>query len=298
MNKFAFLLILTVFSNVVFAYPFLTKSKILKEFGLKIMIGEIQNDAIVFDKDVLKKNNVFANGSNSFLITSSGIKPLKDKTFSRNLTRVCGDPYPGIGFPKEGQDGFLILAGNNVQNIFKWYPAKKANNKTIPSYLKSIISDTLEETSIYFPDILNKMVYQVRWERYLTENDIKKFCKGMAEWNVKIDPKKSYSALYESCIKNKEYCEKETRLIVGLKDDRDSCIEITNSVIDCDGQAIKGFNLREFLGTLTIKVGLKEETWLIWNAPGTEGDGIYGIEIHDVGKKVKPTEEWLVYNGC
>ncbi len=69
--------------------------------------------------------------------------------------------------------------------------------------------------------------------------------------------------------------------------------------IDCDSRAKKGYDLFEFLGVLKLLDGKREETWLLWNAPGYEGEGIYGIEINDIGRRNKSNnEEWLVYNGC
>jgi hypothetical protein len=62
--------------------------------------------------------------------------------------------------------------------------------------------------------------------------------------------------------------------------------------------ATTGFDLKEFLGVLKIEYLSMKEVWLLWNAPGYEGDGIYAIEINDIPKKERLFEEWLVYNGC
>ena len=76
---FIFLSIIALIPNLSFAYPFLTKSKILKELGAQILVGENQDDAIVFDKDVLREYHVPTDGSGAYLITSNGLIALKAK---------------------------------------------------------------------------------------------------------------------------------------------------------------------------------------------------------------------------
>ena len=60
----------------------------------------------------------------------------------------------------------------------------------------------------------------------------------------------------------------------------------------------KGDSIQNFLGVLEITYKNQKETWLFWDAPGYEGDGIYGIKIEDLKTFEKPSAEWLVYTGC
>jgi hypothetical protein len=122
---------------------------------------------------------------------------------------------------------------------------------------------------------------------------------NFAKWNVKIDSSKIYKKLYEECLKlDSIHCADEERVVINFQDSSGKCLEITNSAIDCDNKAGIGVGLREFLGVLKIEYQTIKETWLLWNAPGYEGDGIYAIEINDIPKKNRLLQEWLVYNGC
>lgn len=267
------------------AYPFLTKSQILKAKGIRIFVGENQNDAIVFEKEVMEKNGIPKDGSNTFLITSNGLYPLEGMTEERNLVQACGDPYPGIGFKKNGQNGFLISTGINIAGVLKWNPAKVLPKQKPPSCLKKLTKMDNASYSAYASEGLNGVIHQISWRRKLTEVDFINYCKNMAAWNAKIQKDRSYSELYTKCIEQKWYCDYEDRLIVSIQDERQRCQEITNTILDCDGRASVGKDLHNFLGVLKIRSGSKKEVWLLWNAPGYEGEGIYTIEINDIGKK-------------
>lgn len=122
---------------------------------------------------------------------------------------------------------------------------------------------------------------------------------GFAKWNTKSDRSASYKKLYAECLVTPSYhCSDETRVVINLQDNNGKCYGITNSAIDCDGKSGIGENLREFLGILKIQYQSMKEIWLLWNAPGYEGDGIYAIEIKEIPNKKRLLEEWLVYNGC
>ena len=108
----------------------------------------------------------------------------------------------------------------------------------------------------------------------------------------------SYKKLYEDCINGERYCKDEERVVINLHEKNGKCLQVTNSAIDCEGKATLGVDLREFLGILKIEYNSMKEVWLLWNAPGYEGDGIYAIEINDISNKNRLLEEWLVYNGC
>ena len=129
-----FLSIFSLTPSTSFAYPFLTKSNILKELGAQILVGENQDDAIVFDKEVLKEYHVSIDGSGSYLITTNGLIPLKGKTSKKNLLRMCADPYPGVGFNKVDGKEIFIATGKNLEGVIHWYPAEavkkvKSNSK-------------------------------------------------------------------------------------------------------------------------------------------------------------------------
>lgn len=294
-----FFVCLLILPSVATAEQFLTNSNILKAKGIQIFVGENHDDAVVFDKDVLKKYNISKDGTNLFLITSNGLIPLKGKNVQKNLTQACGDPYPGIGFKKEGNKGFLIAKGYNINGIIKWYPAKELVKQKIPLCLKKITNIKNASFSSYTSSGLKGTIQQISWRKKLTETDFINYCKEMAEHNVNINKNMSYSNLYNDCIQQKQYCEFEDRVFVSFYDEQNQCKEVTSAIIDCDGKtATAGYDLRKFLGVLKIRSGSKEEVWLLWNAPGYEGEGIFAVEINDIGKREKPSAEWLVYTGC
>ena len=278
------------------AYPFLTKSKILKNIGAQILVGEDQGDAIVFDKDVLMEHKVPADGSGSYLITSNGLKPLEGKVAPKNLLKMCGDPYPGIGFNKENNNGIFIATGKNLEGVIQWHPAEHIETKK-SNCLKGLPADGVQFAS-YLSTVLNGVIHQARWKRVLTNKEIEVNCRSYAEFNAKINQQTPAENLFKNCMKDSWMCHDEERLIVSFQSNKGECKKVIKSQIDCDGKALAGENLHEFLGVIVIKKDSEQETWLIWNAPGYEGDGVYAIEIKDLGKKVKPSEEWLVYNGC
>jgi len=286
-----------IFPATSIAFPFLTKSRILKNIGAQILVGENQNDAVVFDEDILRKYQVPTDGSNTFLISSDGLQSLKGKTVQKNILKACGPPYPGIGFKKEGYKGFLIVTGENLGNMIKWFPAKQININNSNCFTGLPNTHEIRFTTFY-SDLLNGSINQARWTRKLTEKEIEEECRAMAEWNVKINKEKKFEKLYNGCIEGGWVCSEEERLVIVFRDKNGKCDVIINSSIDCDGQAKTGKNLYEFLGVLKLQHESEEEIWLIWNAPGYEGDGIYTIEIEDLKNKEKSSEEWLVYNGC
>ena len=101
------------------AYPFLTKSKILNQIGAQILVGEKQEDAIVFDKDVLKEYHVPIDGKGTYLITSKGLVSMEGKTVSKQLFQMCDDPYPGIGYKKVNNDDIFIATGENLKGVIR-----------------------------------------------------------------------------------------------------------------------------------------------------------------------------------
>ena len=124
----------------------------------------------------------------------------------------------------------------------------------------------------------------------------------MAKWNFKVNKSQTKDMTIESftnkCLKHKSYCSFEVIHKIGLINKDRKCRELFSFVADCDGATGKHANLQEFLGILKIVDEDAKEIWFLWNSPGHEGDGIYGIEISDLWKKNKPSEEWIVYNGC
>jgi len=293
---FIFIAIIALIPCTSSAYPFLTKSKILKELGVQILVGENQADAIVFDKDVLKEYDVPIDGSGSFIITANGIVPLKGKTSKKNLFNMCADPYPGIGFNKVNGKGIFIANGTNLKGVIHWYPAEFA--KIEQSKCFNNLTAGKVKFSSYQSTVLKAIIHQARWSRKLTKNEIMENCKSFADLNAKRNQQTPVEDLYEECLSSSWPCRDEERLIITFENNNGDCKEVTNSRIDCDGRAGIGEGLREFLGTMIIKKDKAQEIWLIWNAPGYEGDGIYAIEIKDLEKKERPSEEWLVYNGC
>ncbi len=276
------------------ADEFLTKSPALYDAGIKLYVGENQKDAIVFhmrDIGYIKEPAIF-------VLTSTGAHSLKGKLSYMDLQKVCGNSIPGIGFKKKGYDGFLVAVGKDIDKYIKFFPAQRKPTNS----LKSCLSESPKEPSIVeaFSSIgIVGTIQQVRWKRSLTKEEIEKQCDGFAKWNVKIDNQKSYEDLYNKCISGSGWhCSDEERVVISLQDNNGKCLEITNAAIDCDGQAPIGVNLREFLGVLKVEYHSRKEVWLLWNAPGYEGDGIYAVEVNDISNKPRHFEEWLVYNGC
>lgn len=278
------------------AYPFFSKSKLLKQLGAQILISEDQADALVFDKTILKDHNVPVDGRDTYLITSKGLVPMEGKTITKNLMQMCDNPYPGVGFKKTNGDGIFIATGKDLEGSISWYPAVASNAKSIHCF-EGLVGGKAKYSS-YKSKNLQGAIKQVRWGRKLSDQEIKTKCKEFADYNARLNPETQADDLNQDCLGGGYICKEEERLIVICETHNGECKEITNSLIDCDAMAVDGYNLNEFLGTLVIKSGSAQETWLIWNAPGYEGQGVYAIEINDLGKKEKPSEEWLVYNGC
>lgn len=285
---------LLIFAKIVHADQFITKSNILKNADIKIFVGENQKEAIVFHNSDI--GNI--KDSDLYVLTSRGPYSLKGQLVKMDLLNECGNPIPGIGYKKKGHDGFLIATGENIDKIIKFYPAQRKSPKDIKTCLKELPKaqkNILELTS----NGIQGEIQQIRWKRNLTKDEIKKQCDDFAKWNVKIDNSKNQKELYEKCLGGDVgHCKDEERVAIYLHDNNGKCLEITNSAIDCDGKAGIGVDLREFLGILKIEYKSIKEVWLLWNAPGYEGDGIYAIEINDITNKNRLHEEWLVYNGC
>ena len=290
--KFIIIIVFLLLPIIATADRFITKSKILKENNLKIFVGENQKEAVVFHLNDL--DNI--NDENIFFLTSKGSHSLKGKLNKMKLLNECDRSDDGIGFEKENKNGFFIASGQNVHNIITWNPSKKIRKKEsrfcgLPPD-QSVISKNLLFTS----DALDQTIYQVRWKRELTKVEIDNRCKGHAEYNMKIfnyNDVARYKEMYESCLKWD--CNFESKQVTGMINKKGQCKELYNSTSDCDGQPSL---LDEFLGVLKLKDNSQEESWLIWNAPGYEGDGIYAIEKKDLGKKENVNSEWLIYNGC
>ena len=294
-----FLFISAILPATSSSYPFLTKSAILKELGAQILIAENQSDAIVFDKDILKEYHVPVDGSDTYLISTNGLIPMKGKTSEKTLFEMCADPYPGIGFKKVDGKEIFIVTGKNLEGAIYWYPAEVITQKNQKSKCFKNVSAKNPKHSSYKSTVPAGVVQQIRWRRDLTKVELEANCRSFADWNAKLNQKYNAENMYKECLTGNHYiCTNEEKLIVAFKSNDRECKEITSSSIDCDLKAGIGENLHEFLGTLVLKKGTSQETWLIWNAPGYEGEGVYAFEINDLGKKVKPSEDWLVYNGC
>ncbi len=284
------------------ANEFLTKSGALYEAGIRLYVGEDQKDAIGFHiRDI-----GYAKETALFVLTPTGARSLKGKLSPISLLNECGDPVPGIGFKKRGYDGFLVAVGKNIDKYVKFFPAQITSSKSQKSCLTELPKEQMKVAE-YASSGLDGIIQQVRWKRNLTQGEIEKQCDSFAKWNVKIDNertydignKRTYEELYKMCMSGPGgHCPLEERVVINLQDNSGKCLEITNSAIDCDGQAPIGVDLREFLGVLRIEYKSRKEVWLLWNAPGYEGDGIYAVEINDISKKPRYFEEWLVYNGC
>lgn len=276
------------------ADEFLTKSGALYNAGIRLYVGENQKDAIVFHiRDI-----GYSKESALFVLTTTGARPLKGKLSSINLLNECGHPVPGIGFKKKGYDGFLIAVGKDVDRYIKFFPSRSNLSNSQKSCLTELPKEQMKVVEYSSPG-LNGIIQQIRWKRNLTQEEIEKQCDSFAKWNVKIDNQKSYDDLYKKCISGPGWhCPNEERVVINIQDSNSKCLEITNSAIDCDGKAPIGVDLREFLGVLKVEYKSTKEVWLLWNAPGYEGDGIYAVEINDIPKKSRYFEEWLVYNGC
>jgi hypothetical protein len=214
-----------------------------------------------------------------------------------DLLNECGNPIPGVGFKKKGHDGFLMATGKSIEKIIKFYPAQNKTPQDINTCLK-VLPKEQKKIIEYRSNGLNGTIQQIRWKRNLTKDEIEKECDSIAKWNIKYDKNKTYKELYEKCLGGAWYCKDEERVVINLKDNNGKCLEITNSAIDCHGKAEIGVDLQEFLGVLKIEYQSMKEVWLLWNAPGYEGDGIYAIEINEITHKNRLLEEWLVYNGC
>lgn len=276
------------------ADEFLTRSGALHNAGIRLYVGEDQKDAIGFHiRDI-----GYAKDSALFVLTSTGARPLKGKLASINLLNECGDPVPGIGFKKKGYDGFLVAVGKDIDKYVKFYPARSRSGGSQKSCLTELPKEQIRIIE-YASAGLEGIIQQFRWKRKLSQSEIEKLCDSFAQWNVKIDNQKTYEDLYKICISGPGgHCTDEERVVINIQDSNDKCLEVTNSAVDCDGQATIGVDLREFLGILKIEYKSRKEMWLLWNAPGYEGDGIYAVEINDIPKKPRHFEEWLVYNGC
>ena len=89
--------------------------------------------------------------------------------------------------------------------------------------------------------------------------------------------------------------------MVGLLDVKGKWRQIVHNCLenaDLVWFATRGANMYDFLGILEVESGSGTERWLIFNEPGIEGDGLYTIEIKDVGKEAPPSAESVLYNGC
>ncbi len=276
------------------ADEFLTKSGALYNAGIRLYVGENQKDAIVFHT----RDIGYTNESALHVLTTAGARPLKGKLSSINLLNECGNPVPGIGFKKKEYDGFLIAVGKDVDRYIKFFPAQSKSAKSQKSCLSELPKEKMKVVEYSSPG-LDGIIQQVRWKRNFTQEEIEKQCDSLAKWNVKIDNQKCFEDLYKKCISVPGWhCSDEERIVINLQDSNGKCLEITNSTVDCDGKAPIGVDLRQFLGVLKIEYQSTKEVWLLWNAPGYEGDGIYAVEINDIPKKPRHFEEWLVYNGC
>lgn len=279
------------------AYPFLTKSKILRDLGIQILVGENQADAIVFDKAVLKKYGVPADGTDTYLIARKGLRSLRGRASKMNLLKMCAPPYPGVGFNKGNDEGFLIATGKGLEGVIRWYPAETVRYEKSDCF-SNLNADDVEFSS-YRSEILGGHIHQARWIRALTRTEIDENCRSSADRNAEMNQQTPVDdSYYKNCLSGGWTCRDEGRLIVIFDSKAGECREITNSSIECYGRAGKGEDLRDFLGVVVLRKDSVQETWLIWNAPGYEGDGVYAIEVKDLGKEDTQSAEWRVYNGC
>lgn len=275
------------------ADQFLNKSKILKANDIKIFVGEDQKNAIVLHKEDISNYR-----DSVYLLAVDGVHSLKGKTLERDLLRECGERVAGTGFRKDNKNGFLIAMGKRVQNIAKWYPAKSIKNGKVSSCVKKVATERGAKIHYDASDGIEEIIFQVKWQRTLSKEERQSYCNEMAKWNIGHNSNETEASLTEKCLQQEWACKDEDRNVVGLVDKKGACRLIMDAIIDCDGRPKVGHALDKFLGVLKLKDGGQEEIWFLWNAPGYEGDGIYAIEMSDIGQKDRPTEEWLVYNGC
>ncbi|MFC1836288.1 hypothetical protein ACFL2Q_16470, partial [Thermodesulfobacteriota bacterium] len=102
--------------------------------------------------------------------------------------------------------------------------------------------------------------------------------------------------IYE--IEWRDSSEEVDHRIVGFVDASGRHTQLSHSMSDFDGYLVSGPNPQEALGVLEISYKAQKETWLIFNAPGVEGDGVYAVRMDDIGSAAKSHGEWVVYNGC
>ena len=211
-------------SSTSFAYPFLTKSKLLKQLGAQILISEDQGDAIVFDKRILKEHNVPVDGRDTYLITSNGLVSMEGKTVTKDLMQMCDNPYPGVGFKKTNGDGIFIVTGKNLVGSISWTPAIVSNEEN-HSCFKNLEGNNPKYSSYKSKDIQG-LIRHARWGKEFSTQEIKTKCKKFADYNAQINPEIQANDLYQKCIGGGYICKNEERLIVTYENSNGECKEI------------------------------------------------------------------------
>ncbi|MFH0824165.1 MAG: hypothetical protein V2B18_15545, partial [Pseudomonadota bacterium] len=221
----------------------------------------------------------------------------------RQLQHECGSDDRGQGFLKHGRRGVLVAVGKMVRANLRWYPAKETQMAKTMSPEDEALLRYPANYKIYSASRLDGVVIKGRWKRDYTEDEKAACCGRSAEAKVKTPPsKKTVEEPDNDCEKN-GYCLHIFCNVVGMLDYKGRWREIIhNCQEDADllWHGTQGACMYDFLGVLQINRPYTEkgETWLIFNEPGIEGDGIYAIELEDVGKRKPPSAESLVYNGC
>ncbi len=264
--KIVILLSLVFNANFAYSSQFLEKSELLMKNKIKIFIGDIVENKISIDNPSIKKT------TNLYIVDGSGIK--KTKYIGDGGIQNCrGGSIQAPSFVLTNNSAPLLILSSNKSIKFKWTKAEKIKSHKCSNLITD--KNTIYKTSLKDPEIIIRSIHQKR----LTAKETREDCKTD-----------------EMCL---EMSKTKDRDILNIGYSNNCLIKnVVQKIRDVDGKEYGQNAIDELLGTLEITDSSVKEEWLIFDAPGYEGDGILGVQKENFMKSDFSKIDWVVYNGC
>lgn len=253
------ILFLLILSMPTWANEFLKNSKVLKEEGIKAYSGEYHSGSGLYE--IVIENNYKLSFNNLFQVENEGFIPLKGRVGVGKISG-CGGKYNGISYPvsKKASPVIFEKKSSNLQIIWKQASALR--------------------------DRANAQCFKK--SHFLNEIDIKNFNINGVE-------------IYIKRSKNKKSDREFRYLEVGtwsLENGTCKKSEFYKVLLDEDGKNPPEGSVTQVFGLLQFQKNDKIEKWMLFKAPGYEGEGILALPLSDLLQGKFSNLDWLIYNGC
>lgn len=274
-------LLLLLGSGPIHADGFLSKSRLLRGSGIRIIPAQQTRDGLVLpvaDSDRLEAK---------IFLSSGGVYPIKKSSGRKRKLNVhtCGGDE--LAFPwKSGRPiqgtGYFVAAGKRLDSLgLKWVAATKVDPGTQQkcfSY-EDYKADEVEVASI--PTLPEKTFFVsllspegIRWKKLYER-----------------EQEKAYELGAPNC--DTVFAVQRVGLLPGA-----GCEILLESKLDCDGQGYGGGSLGKPLGMIEISREGEIERWLVFEASGYEGDAFLGIRLSKGRPAPEADIDFYVYSGC